>query len=663
MFTINYFLKNRIIIFIKGTSGYGYGGSVPALVSTLVETITMSVSQHEITRESDREYGVEDIQKVLKQVLQKNYSRLDGTLKTCLKEVAGKLFSHDLITLPVRDDPSYRNIEFEFQSGMEWKNDISELERHCQVFLDILSSQGGPVKSAADSLAKQWTQEAERECKVKLQFKQYTRSSIEEGLVRIGSREISSAASKVFMCKPENEEEIQKKLKSLNATFITLEERVRKELKIKIEKGEITLEAITSFIQRRFSNRENFTNIPDLTQFFEKLHDYSDFLDCEEFEAITEKFVKGNLLTELQAHSASAKMFRKTQSVIALRDYLRSVYVSLRPNSNSPKVAIFLNQPWSKVAIQHLYTLISHLLPCLDRQSLCNHIQIFPGSVCIEYTIQDTQVNYVIACTQEKLQFMHLIGIFQLIINDKPILEGEENKNFTFDFAILQAIKVGHTEAASFLLQLEININFQDEEGKIALTVTPECRQDQVTEPPVQDYRGSTALMIASEKNEHVIAQYLLNANANPNIQRQDGKTALIIACENKHLEMVKLLLEFNTNLSQTTNSGDTALTVSLRDNSYILVKALLLKHNNFLAELIEASKYKLGQSDIISAFIACIEKLSEEEVQFSFKVDLLSFHSLITYLGSHSIQHGAIHKNDDSSSVFSDDSGNNLRV
>ena len=621
----------------------------------------MSVYQHEYTRESLHDCSVKDTQKVLKKVLQKNHAILDRTLKACLVEVAKDLFSVDLITRSVLNDPTYGKIESEFQSGMELKEDISELEKHCKLFLDTLSSQGGPVKSAADILAKEWTQEAQRESNVQLQFKQCTRPSVKENavvksLISIGGHESSPATSKVHLLTPENEKEIQKELKSLHATFTTLKGRIREELEIKLKKEELTLETITIFIQDHLDNAENFTNIPDVMQLFQRLERYSDFLDCEVIEVITEKFVKGNLVTELQAHSTSAETFRETQSVIALREYLRSVYVSPFSNSESPEVAIFFNKPWSNVAIKHFKTLISHLLPRLEGQSLWNHIQIFSGSVCIEYAVQDTQVDSLIAHTQEKLQFMHLIGIFQLIINGKLILEGEENNNFTFDFAILQAVKVANTEAACFLLQLEININYQDEEGKIALIATPECKEDKITTPDIQDYRGSTALMIASEKNEYLIARHLLNANANPNIQRQDGKTALIIACENKHLEMVKLLLEFDTNLSQTTKGGDTALTVSLRDNSYKLIEALLPKHNNFLPELIEASK--MGQPNIISTFIAFIEKLCEEKVQFSFKVDLLCFHSLITNLGSHSIQLDEIHKNDDSSSVFSDDSG-----
>ena len=48
---------------------------------------------------------------------------------------------------------------------------------------------------------------------------------------------------------------------------------------------------------------------------------------------------------------------------------------------------------------------------------------------------------------------MHLIGIFGLKINGKSISE-DENTNFGFQSALLEAAKAGHNEAVPFLFNL-----------------------------------------------------------------------------------------------------------------------------------------------------------------------------------------------------------------
>ena len=54
------------------------------------------------------------------------------------------------------------------------------------------------------------------------------------------------------------------------------------------------------------------------------------------------------------------------------------------------------------------------------------------------------------AYAKGKIQFIHLIGIFGLTINDEPILKKDENMNFTFKSALLETANSGHDEAVQF---------------------------------------------------------------------------------------------------------------------------------------------------------------------------------------------------------------------
>ena len=544
----------------------------------------------------------ENIATGVSRVLQAKYAGLDRALQSCIQEVANELFSAGLISEAVKNEPSYRSIDREFQSGMTFKKEVSKLKEHCQTFVDILSAQGGPAKIAAESLAEEWTETVQKEFGIL--FKLEVRKNAATNCKR--SRENESpgtSASKIF--KLEKEEEVKETLKSLHKSFVRLRRRVREELDKKI-KEEISFEEVTIFMQDYITRAEDdFTNIKDLDELFKVLHRYSDFLDCDVLKAITEEFIKGDLLKELQAHSEKAVEFRKTQSVTILRDHLRSAYSSPSAPTNAPKAIIHLSEPWENVVIENLYTLMKHLLPKLEGQSLTNHIKIYPGSVHIEYIVQEAQRDSLISHAQEKLQFMHLIGIFHFAINGKRILDEEENMNFTFNSGLLEAVNVGDTEAVSFLIKLGANIDYQDEEGK----------------------------------------------------------TALMNACENKYIEIVELLLEFNANLSLTTANGHTALIISVIGNSHELVQLLLDKDDKLLiTELTTACK--CGLSNIISLFMTWIDNLSPEEAQISFRGDLTSLRFLITYLNTHSsLNCDANNKDDDRSSVFSVDSGKILHI
>ena len=83
-------------------------------------------------------------------------------LSNCLLNFATQIFTMELITEPVYKNPTYLNVMNHYENGMKFKV-ISELEKHCQVFLDSLSSQGGPMKHAAKATAEYWNNEISNE--------------------------------------------------------------------------------------------------------------------------------------------------------------------------------------------------------------------------------------------------------------------------------------------------------------------------------------------------------------------------------------------------------------------------------------------------------------------------------------------------------------------
>uniref|UniRef100_A0A1X7SDH8 Uncharacterized protein n=1 Tax=Amphimedon queenslandica TaxID=400682 RepID=A0A1X7SDH8_AMPQE len=180
-----------------------------------------------------------------------------------------------------------------------------------------------------------------------------------------------------------------------------------------------------------------------------------------------------------------------------------------------PKIVVKLQNKWLDVKEEMLHSFIRKLLPIKSSQSLIDYIDIIPGSVTIIYHVHDCTADMLKEHLQTKLEFMHLIGVFSLYINDNPpVLQKDENMNFTFELALLEAVTAGNNEAVEFLLQLKtVNIDHTNEEGK-------------------------TALMLACERGHEDIVHSLQSAGANVNIQDNNGWTALMIASEHNHISI-----------------------------------------------------------------------------------------------------------------------------
>ena len=328
-----------------------------------------------------------------------------------------------------------------------------------------------------------------------------------------------------------------KELQRLQRQFARLMKQFKNELKDKV-KDEETLEELIDYVLVFIPMaKEDLSIIQNLNQLFNKLHRCFDFLDCQLIEKIAAEYVTNELSENIQKHSKEAVTFRSSQSIEELRDCLMHIYnPHLKNPENAPKAHIKLNKPWNQVNIEGLYLLIKHFLPQHEKLSLINHITISAGSVLIKYIVQESQVDYLIAYAQGKLQFMRLIGMFGLEINDTPILANEdENDNFTFDIALLEAAKVGHTEAVRFLLELEVRVD----------TALPKaaqvCQNDAVSVLMELEGNIDDALLEAAKHGHSETVFLLLKFGARINHHNKEGETSLMLATLGGHEQVVDM--------------------------------------------------------------------------------------------------------------------------
>ena len=360
------------------------------------------------------------------------------------------------------------------------------------------------------------------------------------------------------------------------------------EIKSTFRKKVTSNDELSTKISDWIEHQRNLKHGTDLDDIFAKIHHRYDFIDCSLIVAMCNEFIKDEevLIDELKAYSVKANAFRSSEPIMELKQKLRKVYGPYRRHlENMPLICIELKNPWNEVKINGLYILIERLLPKELRQSIMKCITIDPGSVVIKLHILDFTADSLIEYTGGKLQFMRLIGIFSLYINDHPVLQGDENMNFTFELALLEAVTAGNNEAVEFLLQLEtVNIDHTNEEGKTVLMLACERGHEDIVHSllsaganvNIQDNKGWTALMRAIEHNHVSIIHMLLQANANPHLKKSNGSNAVMIASDHGNYEVVELLIGEGVDYKYQREDGWNAFMLACQNGHTQIVKLLL---------------------------------------------------------------------------------------
>uniref|UniRef100_A0A1X7TPJ9 Uncharacterized protein n=1 Tax=Amphimedon queenslandica TaxID=400682 RepID=A0A1X7TPJ9_AMPQE len=386
------------------------------------------------------------------------------------------------------------------------------------------------------------------------------------------------------------------------------------------ENSQISIE-ISDWIENQL-HWEHGTVDDSLDDIFKKIYHYYDFIDCSLIVAMCNEFISDekDLLDELKVYTLKANAFRSSRPITELKQKIRKVYGPYRRClENMPLICIELQNPWNDVKINGLYILIKKLLPIELRQSIMKYITIEEGSVVMKINILDIKSDSVIEYIGGKFQLMHLIGIFSVYITDYPVLQEDENMNFTFELAIFEAVTTCNNEALQFLLQLEAtNIDHTNEEGKTALMLACKRGHKDIVHSLLsaganvnfQCKKGWTALMIASEHNDISIVRMLLQANANPHLKILDGANALMVASGSGSYEVVKLLISRGVDYKYQQKDGGSAFMFACQ-NGHTQIVELLLK------EQVDTS---LQTSDGWNAFMLACQKGHTQIVELLLK-------------------------------------------
>ena len=211
----------------------------------------------------------------------------------------------------------------------------------------------------------------------------------------------------------EEEREMDDVLINLRDKFSDLLSRVKVALKHEhaVNNNPLLLENVQIWIESRMGwpNKPKHEKIEEA---FTEIHPYYDFIDCELIVKLSERFLQDSIVTKLQQYKKDAHKFRGSVTVRHLNESLKSIYKEHLTNlANMPHIVIHLHNPWFDSNIDSLLLLIKHSLPKTFKQTLLKHITILSGSVVIKSYILNDTADILIKHTQEKLQFMHLVGV------------------------------------------------------------------------------------------------------------------------------------------------------------------------------------------------------------------------------------------------------------
>ena len=101
----------------------------------------------------------------------------------------------------------------------------------------------------------------------------------------------------------------------------------------------------------------------------------------------------------------------------------------------------------------------------LQHPDQCQWFEVVPRSLIIIFFSSKYLKTYVIEHSNKKLEFMILLGVISLQIEDYFVLKNKESGIFTFENSLIQATFNDNNETVQFLLkQADVNVNSQREE-------------------------------------------------------------------------------------------------------------------------------------------------------------------------------------------------------
>ena len=347
-----------------------------------------------------------------------------------------------------------------------------------------------------------------------------------------------------FPTTSETENQIVEQLNELYESFILLLQDVHKHIEM-IQSDKLHQIAVNLEIADLDDSLANISRCKSMEDMWQRIQRVSNFLDGSVLHDIVKLGLHDKALaSRAKEHMRKAETLRSQAPLRILRDKI-NIEKSQSPSQTT--IVIQLNEAWGRLQLKCITQLINNIITN-NEDAKMTFIKVRSGSIIVTILAKKFIATCLIEQVQQKTQFMHITGVVELTLDDNTIFQESKNNSYTFEQGLLEASVTGHLQAVQFILCLQVNIDFKDNEGK-------------------------TALILASQNGHIEIMKALLSAGANVNIQDNNGLTAVMLA---KRIDIYQTLVQANADTSIVTHKGSTPLYISCLKGNHEVANYLL---------------------------------------------------------------------------------------
>ena len=194
----------------------------------------------------------------------------------------------------------------------------------------------------------------------------------------------------------DNEKEAQKSLQELDSDFSKL--MIDVEISFATEQTPNLLERIKIWLRNSdyLADSKLITELVaanTVSEVFITIGPLYDCIDCELIVDMSKVFIpkQQEVVKQLEAHLQKGKEFYQSSTIQQLKNDLEKIY---RPHISTsfkdmPMMILKLQDKWGKNKVTALKRLLGKMLPLHSKQSLMKYIEIIPGSITINYYVND----------------------------------------------------------------------------------------------------------------------------------------------------------------------------------------------------------------------------------------------------------------------------------
>uniref|UniRef100_A0A1X7T3S2 Death domain-containing protein n=1 Tax=Amphimedon queenslandica TaxID=400682 RepID=A0A1X7T3S2_AMPQE len=411
------------------------------------------------------------------------------TTETCLPKVATELYSKNLINKEVRHSPTFDKIEIDFSAMVSlYKGDAKKMMEVCSLFIECLSTAGGPAQEEAIALARDWENEVFKDHQVL--FSTFTKTA--------------TAYTPQLEVQLGFTDRVAVELRNLHKKYAKLMTDITTYY---ASSGKHDAIVIARWVENYYDDETDLDLAHDgvtVDEIFKQIRPHHSFIDIEKITELVNVFPIDDSALQARFDEYADGIDNFINSA-ELNNIIKTIEAGIIGESTKvdPKIILKLSGRWNEQTIGHVRKLVDYLFN--EEAKYVTVKKISRGSISIQFLVfSNRSVQPLIMKSQAKIHFVHLLGIFQLIIDNQTIIDREEDISFTFEESLLLSIasidsNLEYHRISLLLIELKTKLNYKNT-------------------------KGQTALMLASQGGHIKTIELLLQNGANPFVQLPANK-------------------------------------------------------------------------------------------------------------------------------------------